>query len=475
MIKENQTLLNRLNVLTDAVLVYLMLPLAFWLRFVSMDGTVTVPLENYLRIGVVVTLVQVFTYAALGVYQSSRIQRIRTEVTKLLQASLLDILLLLGWLFLDHGEHYSRWVLAIFFLLSTGAVICKHVLVRRALHTMRRHGKNLKHVLLIGGGDTAKRFLDKTQADQELGFHTLGYIAQRPGSGFSLPYLGGFEALEKVLERTQPDEVISAMEIEDFELTSNVIEGCEKAGVKLSIIPFYSNYMPGNPQFDDLDGLPMLNIRRIPLDNFANAFVKRAMDILGSLMLIILLSPVMLLCALGVRLSSPGPILFRQTRVGLNKKEFTLLKFRTMRVNAEENSGWSRKEDPRRTRLGSFMRKVSLDELPQLFCVLAGSMSLVGPRPEIPHFVYQFKEEIPLYMVRHQVRPGITGWAQIHGFRGDTPIKDRVEHDIWYIENWSIGLDLWILFATVFKGKFVNDETLTAKSEKEKQPVTSGR
>ena len=475
MIKENQTLLNRLNVLTDAVLIYLMLPLAFWLRFLVMDGNITVPLVNYLRVGVVITLIQIFTYAALGVYQSSRIQRIRTEVTKLLQASVLDMLVLLGWLFLGHDEHYSRWVLALFFLLSTGAVICKHVLLRKMLRKMRKRGRNLKHVLIIGCGDSAKRYLETIEADQELGYHPVGYIARHSGTGISIPYVGGYEALEKVLERTRADEVISAIEMEDFELTPHIIECCEKAGVKLSIIPFYANYMPGHPHFDDLNGLPLLNIRRIPLDNFANAFVKRAMDIVGSLLMLVLLSPVMLLCALGVRLSSPGPILFRQTRVGLNKKEFTLLKFRTMRVNAEENSAWSRKEDPRRTKLGSFMRKVSLDELPQLFCVLSGSMSLVGPRPEIPHFVYQFKEEIPLYMVRHPVRPGITGWAQIHGFRGDTPIKDRVEHDIWYIENWSVWLDIRILLATVFKGKFVNDEKLKTDAGREKTLTASGR
>lgn len=475
MIKENQKLLNRLNVIADAVLIYLMLPLAFWLRFFILNGTITVPLENYLRIGVVITLIQLFTYAAMGVYQASRIQRIRTEVKKLLEASLLDILLLLGWLFLGHNEHYSRWVLAYFFILSTGAVICKHVLTRRMLRVMRSRGRNLKHVLLIGCGDSARRYLETIRADREIGYNALGYIARRTGAGFPLPYLGGYEALENVLERARPDEVISAIEIEDFELTPHIIECCEKAGVKLSIIPFYANYMPGSPHFDDLNGLPLLNIRRIPLDNFANAFVKRAMDILGSLLMLILLSPAMLVCAIGVRLSSPGPILFRQTRVGLNKKEFTLLKFRTMRVNAEENTAWSRKVDPRRTAFGAFLRKVSLDELPQLFCVLAGSMSLVGPRPEIPRFVDQFKEEIPLYMVRHQVRPGITGWAQIHGFRGDTPIKDRVEHDIWYIENWSFWLDIRILLATVFTGKFVNDETLKAESKKEKAAVTSGQ
>ncbi len=217
--------------------------------------------------------------------------------------------------------------------------------------------------------------------------------------------------------------------------------------------------MPPHPQFDSLNGLPLINLRRIPLDNLGNAFVKRAMDIAGSLVLIVLSSPVMLLAAVGVKLSSPGPIIFRQKRVGLNKKPFYMYKFRSMRVNAASDTGWSTNSDPRKTRFGSFIRKFSIDELPQFFNVLKGDMSLVGPRPELPHFVDQFKEEIPLYMVKHQVRPGITGWAQVNGLRGDTSIKERIEHDVYYIENWSILLDIKILFLTLFKG-FVNQEKL---------------
>ena len=461
MIKENQKLLNRLNVLSDAALIYLMLPLAYWLRFdVLPNGIETVPLSSYLQVGVFVALVQLFTYTAFGVYQTTRVIRIREETAKLLEGGLIDILLLLGWLFLGHGEHYSRWVLALFFVLSTGAVVCKHIVVRKLLRTLRKRGKNLKHVLIIGGGETAKRYLSGIRAEKELGFRASGYIARTAGTGIAIPYLGGYEALEKVLERTQPDEVVSAIEMADYELTPHIIECCEKAGVKLSIIPFYADYMPAHPQFDDLDGIPLMNIRHVPLENYANAFVKRVVDIIGALLMLIVLSPVMLACAAGVKLTAPGPVLFRQERVGKNKKRFSMLKFRSMRLNDESDTAWSTAQDGRRTSFGAFLRKYSLDELPQLFCVLKGDMSLVGPRPEIPHFVDQFKEEIPLYMVRHQVRPGITGWAQIHGFRGDTPIRERVEHDIWYIENWSLWLDIQILLATVFKGKFINDEQL---------------
>ena len=190
------------------------------------------------------------------------------------------------------------------------------------------------------------------------------------------------------------------------------------------------------------------------------AFIKRAMDVVGSLVLIVLTSPIMLGVAIGVKLSSPGPIIFKQERVGLNKRPFMMYKFRSMRVNAAEASAWSTNSDPRKTRFGSIIRKFSLDELPQFFNVLKGDMSLVGPRPEIPFHVEHFKEEIPRYLVRQQVRPGLTGWAQINGLRGDTDIAERIRYDIWYIENWTVALDIKILFRTVFGGKMVNDEKI---------------
>ena len=461
MIRENQQLFNRLNILIDGILIYVMLPLAFWLRFSLFPGTQTVPLTEYLRLGVVFTLAELFTYAAFGLYQSTRKTRIRDELFIILRASVLDMLLLLGWLFVGREMHYSRWTLVFFFVLSVGALGTKHILVRKTLRAIRREGKNLKSVLILGAGEAAQRYLRELRGDRELGYAVAGYLAAAPADAFDAPYLGGYDRMDEVLEELQPDEVVSAVEAEDYTLTPQIIRACEQAGVKLAIVPFYVDFMPSHPQFDDLNGIPLLNIRRIPLDNFANAFVKRAFDIIASLILLILCSPVMLVCAIGVKLSSPGPVLFRQTRVGRNRKPFTMYKFRSMRVNDAQDSAWSEQQDSRRTRFGSFIRKCSLDELPQLLCTLIGTMSLVGPRPEIPHFVDQFKDEIPLYMVRHQVRPGITGWAQINGFRGDTPIRERVEHDIFYIENWSVWFDLRILLATVFKGKFINDEQMS--------------
>ena len=250
---------------------------------------------------------------------------------------------------------------------------------------------------------------------------------------------------------------VPALEPEEIRFMQPTIAAADKEGIRLSIVPFYNDYIPPHPTIEAVGNSRVINMRATPLDRAGNALLKRTMDIVGSLVLIILTSPIMLAVAIGVKLSSPGPILFCQERVGRNKKVFKMMKFRSMRITGTEDTGWSTDRDPRKTKFGSFIRKCSLDELPQFFNVLKGEMSLIGPRPEVPFHVNHFKEEIPLYLVRQQVRPGITGWAQVNGLRGDTSIEERVKYDIWYIENWSLGLELKILWKTAFGG-MINSE-----------------
>jgi len=462
MIRENQKLLNQINVLTDAAILFFSLPLAFMVRFYILpDGIATIPLEDYLLLDALLMLTHLISYAALGLYASFRRASLPGELLRLWFAGILNMTGLLSILFLVWQVDYSRLTLAFYFFLSVTGVSCKRMMLRLYLRRLRRAGYNQKHVVILGMGKTARDYLATIRTQRELGYHPAGYIARQPVPGMDgLSYLGSFEQAEDILDRFQPDEVIAALEAEDLPLTPRIIHLCEKLGLKLSLIPFYAEYMSSTPQFDSIGDIPLLNIRRIPLDNWGNAFCKRLLDIVGSLTLILLTSPIMLVCAVGVRLSSPGPILFRQERVGRGKKRFFMYKFRSMRVNDQQSTRWSTDRDERKTPFGAFLRKYSLDELPQFFNVLMGSMSLVGPRPELPHFVEQFKDEIPLYMVKHQVRPGITGWAQINGLRGDTSIRDRINHDIYYIENWSLWLDIRILFTTVFGGKFKNSEQL---------------
>ena len=460
MIKENQRMLNYLNVLLDGLILFFAMPVSFVIRFfVLRGGVITVPFASYLWLAAILTPVYLFTFAAFSLYESFRKKRLYQELGRLFWACALDMVLLQTALFLAKGVHFSRGTLAIFFVLSFVGLSGKRYVLRTLLRYYRQRGFNQKHVVLVGDGVMAKRYLETVQSDRELGYLVDGYVANR-ASLHRIKYYGGIGALERVLERCQPDEVVGALSPEDFRYTPVLIEACEKAGVKLSIIPFYAEYMPSNPQFDDLDGIPLMNIRRIPLDNWVNAFLKRLLDVVGSLVLIILSSPLMLIAAVGVKLSSPGPVIFTQERIGRNKKPFRMYKFRSMRVNDRQETGWSRDRDDRKTKFGAFIRKCSIDELPQFFNVLKGDMSLVGPRPEVPYYVEQFKDEIPLYMVKHQVRPGITGWAQVNGLRGDTSIKARVEHDIFYIEHWTLGFDIRILFMTLFKA-LINSERLT--------------
>lgn len=458
MIKENQKTLNQINGLTDVLLLFPCMLLAYLIRFIVFQGEPGhIGLSAYLYATVCIIPLLWFLYSLMGLYDSFRAKNFLTEFSLLLRCNAILFGLMLAFFFVFKEFHLSRWTLLLFFALATLFITFKRWCLRRFLRTLREKGYNLKHVLLIGCGEQARTYYQAIQQDRTLGFSIEYYLAPHdclPG----ISYLGSYNALSKVLDRINPDEVVIALEADEYPYLQGIIASSEKHGVKVSLIPFYSRFMPAHPVYDEVGGISLINIRHIPLDNIGNAFVKRCMDIIGSLLLILVTSPVMLFAAVGVKLSSPGPVLFKQERVGLNKNTFYMYKFRSMRVNDKQTTGWSTNTDPRKTKFGSFIRKFSIDELPQFFNVLKGDMSLVGPRPELPFFVNQFKEEIPLYMVKHQVRPGITGWAQVNGFRGDTSIQGRIEHDLYYIENWTFLLDIKILFMTVFR--FANSEKL---------------
>jgi Undecaprenyl-phosphate glucose phosphotransferase len=265
--------------------------------------------------------------------------------------------------------------------------------------------------------------------------------------------LGTIGNLEYILPENKLDEIAISLALTDYSNLEKIVSMCEKSGVHTKFIPDYNSLFPSNPYTEDLMGLPVINIRNVPLTSTGNWIAKRVFDIVFSVLAIIISSPVMLVAVTAVRLSGPGPIIYKQERIGLHNKPFMMFKFRTMRVQevSSEEKCWTTKDDPRVTKCGRWLRKTSIDELPQFFNILRGDMSVVGPRPERPQFVDKFKEEIPRYMVKHQVRPGLTGWAQINGYRGDTSIKRRIEYDIYYIENWTFGFDMKIIFLTVFK------------------------
>ena len=362
-------------------------------------------------------------------------------------------------LFLFRLVDFSRGALFVFYVLTILLLIGKYTFMRRILRKFRGNGYNLKHVIVIGTGDLARQYKMDIESEPELGYHIAGFVGNPDEQLSQTEYCGDFDILDSQLSHTDISEAVIALEPLEYTRIRDIIICCERNGVKYSVIPFYNDIIPANPVIETIGHSKLINMRFNRLENIGWKMLKRGFDMAASAAGLILLSPVFLLVALGVKLSSPGPVFFRQVRVGLDRKNFTMLKFRSMKVNSSQDTAWSTDKDDRRTPFGSFIRKVSLDELPQLINVLKGDMSLVGPRPELPHFVEKFKDTIPYYMVKHQVKPGMTGWAQVNGYRGDTSIEKRIELDLWYIENWSFWLDIRILFKTVFGG-VVNSEKI---------------
>ena len=313
---------------------------------------------------------------------------------------------------------------------------------------------------MVGYSRAAEGYLDRVVTHPEWGYIVKGILADNKPEGEEyrgIKILGGTDKLAEILPQNQLDEIVITLGLAEYHKLGRIVNMCEKSGVHTKFVPDYNNIIPTKPYTEDLMGMPVINIRRVPLNNMLNAVAKRCVDIFGALVAIILFSPVMLVTSIIIKVTSPGPLIFKQERIGKHNRPFYMYKFRSMVVQDEkdEKKGWTTKNDPRVTPIGRFIRKTSIDELPQLFNILIGDMSLVGPRPERPQFVEKFKEEIPRYMIKHQVRPGLTGWAQVNGYRGDTSIQKRIEFDLYYIENWTMGFDFKIIFLTFFKG-FIN-------------------
>ena len=356
--------------------------------------------------------------------------------------------------------NYSRSVIAFFYFFNVFFTSGFRFLLRKSLRNIRRQGYNLKHMLLVGYSRAAEEYIDRILDNPQWGYVACGILDNHIPAGTlyrGVKVLGTLGNLEIILPENKLDEVAITLPLKDYDYLSDIVGVCEKSGVHTKFIPDYNGLIPSKPYTEDLQGLPVINIRYVPLTNTGNKMIKRAVDIVGSLVGIVITSPIMLIAAILVKTTSRGPVIFKQERVGLHNKSFYMYKFRSMEQQqpGEEKRAWTVRDDPRVTPVGRFLRRTSLDELPQLFNILKGNMSLVGPRPERPGWVEKFKEEIPRYMVRHQVRPGLTGWAQVNGLRGDTSIRKRIEYDIYYIENWTFGFDIKIIFMTFFTG-FVN-------------------
>ncbi len=394
-------------------------------------------------------------------YTPKRTQRIETVITQIFGANVMGAIAFLVCIALFKISDFSRGVIGIFFVINMFFIVLERLVVRSMLRHFRNKGYNIKRVLLVGYSRAAEEYINRIIANPQWGYVIRGILDDNVPRGTTYKgakVIGGIDNLNMILPVSELDEIAVTLSLADYGRLEELVGMCEKSGVHTKFIPDYNSLIPNRPYTEDLNGLPVINIRYVPLSNTINAILKRIVDIIGSFLGIILLSPLLLVVAIIVKVGSKGPIIFKQERVGLRNKSFNMYKFRTMRVQdkEEEAKGWTTKDDPRVTKVGKFLRKTSIDELPQLFNILKGDMSIVGPRPERPQFVEKFKEEIPRYMIKHQVRPGLTGWAQINGYRGDTSIRKRIDYDIYYIENWSMLFDIKIIFLTIFRG-FMNE------------------
>lgn len=470
MIKDRQSFLNKMHVILDALMIVLAYVMAYILRFIII-GSETLP-YNYAAVSIeafryyavplpVLVPGMLLLYALFGLYSPKRVMGRRRELVRILAANVIGILIFTTGLYLIKTRYfYSGYLIFYFAVYNVSLVVIERSVIRIILFRLRRNGFNQKHILLVGYSSSAESLIDRVHVNPQWGYQLHGILDDNHEIGESyrgVKVIGRLEELSGILEANQLDEIMITLQLSEYTKLAHVVASTEKSGVHTKFIPDYSNVIPTSPYTEDLLGLPIINIRHVPLMEGTNKFIKRTMDVVGSIICIVLFSPVMLVCAIGVKVSSNGPVIFCQERVGLHNRPFKMYKFRSMTVQTdeEEKDKWTTKGDSRVTGIGRIMRSTSMDELPQLFNVLKGDMSLIGPRPERPLFVEKFKEEIPRYMVKHQVRPGMTGWAQVNGYRGDTSIKKRIECDLYYIENWTVGLDIKILFMTVFKG-FVN-------------------
>ncbi|MCF8567856.1 undecaprenyl-phosphate glucose phosphotransferase [Alicyclobacillus tolerans] len=460
MFRTYQVLWNRIYQLLDAGIVMLSFVVAWYVKFQS--GWLPYgghdPFTHYMPVMLAAIPIFLFSNWLVGLYRPNRSRTFWRLTSVILRSLVVGLLLFMSFLYFLHVSQFSRTVLFVFGISFTLLSYIKHLGVRAVLRTMRARGYNKKFVVVVGWTSAAERFMQNLEQHPWFGYHVLGHVADGPLT-VSVPHLGSFSKLNQVLENSLVDYVLICLPRSEVFRMPKVIGECESLGVQSLIVPDYFDLLPANPRFENFAGMPLIDTRYVPLDDALNALAKRTFDIVFSVLVLILLSPVFALIAIGVKLSSQGPVLFKQERAGRNRRIFTMFKFRTMWYEPnkpfEPDNGWTAPNDPRRTSFGLFLRKTSLDELPQFWNVLIGDMSVIGPRPERPGFVDRFREEIPRYMVKHRVRPGITGWAQVNGLRGDTSIEDRIAYDLRYIEHWSFGWDLKIVFITIFKG-FLN-------------------
>jgi Undecaprenyl-phosphate glucose phosphotransferase len=439
----------------DLVLVAGSWVLAYWLRFYVAGPPLPfgdVPaLGDYLLMLLPILLVWGVAFRAFGLYRPRRIGSHLSEAADVAKASTMGALVLVAVMnFFFHGYEYSRVVIIYFWLLSIGVVWFSRAAFRELLRFARRRGYNLRYAVVVGGGELAAAVVQRMQGRPDVGIQVLGVVSDDKDAAGAARWLGGYSDLRAVLDAHTVDHVVLALAHEDYGRLGGLLDAVGDEPVTIHVVPDLLRFASLRGGVEQFEGMPFIHLRESPLYGWSS-LGKRVFDFAFSLTVLATLWPLLLALAAAVRWTSPGPVFYRQERMGLDGRSFQMLKFRTMRADAEKQTGpvWAGPEDRRRTGLGALLRRFSLDELPQFINVIRGEMSVVGPRPERPVFVERFRRTVPGYMLRHKVKSGITGWAQVHGLRGNTSLEKRIQYDIEYIERWSLWLDLKIIVMTV--------------------------
>jgi Undecaprenyl-phosphate glucose phosphotransferase len=396
-------------------------------------------------------------FKALGLYRPRRISSRVAEVMDIVKATSVATLILITLTFFVARSEFSRIIFLYFWIISVVALCLTRILFREFLRLIRKRGYNLRYALIVGTGKLGQDITDKIQEHPELGLKIRGFLSEDASQvgntvdGYQV--LDTYENIRDVIISNQIDMVLITIPLNAHEELKSILDNIADEMVSIMIIPDLFEFISLRGGVGEFEGIPIITLRDSPLYGW-NRVIKRSTDILLSLLIVIITSPLMFVISILIKATSPGPILYKQDRMGLDGKIFKMLKYRTMGTQAEEKTGptWATENDHRRTLVGAFLRKTSLDELPQFFNVLKGNMSIVGPRPERPHFIQQFRSKIPKYMLRHKMKAGITGWAQVNGWRGNTSLEKRIEYDLYYIENWKLMFDFEIMWLTFWRG-----------------------
>lgn len=483
MLKKHSQIFEHLFVMTDMVAVTFSWIVSYWIRFslgvLPIDKGVP-PLRDYLPMLIFVWLIWITIYRKSGLYKPTRGQGQLREIFNLIKANALAVILLMAatYLFKEKSVPLSRLVFLIFWGLQTTLAIFSRVSIRIFFRRLRKKGFNLRYALIVGAGPLAQSIGASILSNKEFGIELVGFLSRthedrravplvsRQSSALNkiseyrddfqgplvAPVIGVYSDLLEIIERGGIDQIIVALPLSDHDMLESVVSMLADTVIDVKLVPDIHQFIQLGSEIEEFNGLPVVSLASTPLDG-VNRIFKRVLDIVLGTIFFVIFTPLMIFIAVLVKLTSPGPLFFTQERVGLDGKSFNIIKFRTMRIDAEKDGAqFAKPKDARVTPIGGFLRSWSLDELPQLANVILGNMSLVGPRPERPVFIREFRQRVPKYMLRHKVQAGMTGWAQVNGWRGNTSIEKRIEHDLFYIENWSLSLDLKILSMTILKG-----------------------